>query len=203
MRASFVLIAALAALLPLACDTAGDDTTVDGDTATIQTGSSGTATFLTYVEDDLLAAINDERADAGLPLLTREPGLDQVVRFAVYDMQLLHRLGHIDSNERGAEERARYYGSDAEIRCSEIVQWWGGRPSGRVQYEGYYNSPPHHSAYMEEGIYNLGPTTHAGVAVMSGKGPTASEYADRDGAYSAVMICDQPLTLAIDPFSEL
>lgn len=163
-------------------------------------GSS--AGFLTAVEDDLLAAINEERSAAGLPRLVRDPGLDRVIQWHVAGMEAEHRLGHDDRNGRRGEGRARYYSGDMTVRCSEIIQWWGSTPSGEVHYRGYFDSPPHHDAYMERGMYNLGPTMHAGVGAIAGTGPTGSMFEGRAGSYTGVLLCDRGLTLTIDPFSE-
>ena len=153
-------------------------------------------------ESHVLELINGERNASGLPTLVRDPGLDWIIYWHVTNMATDHFLSHTDPNGRGAEDRARYYGTNSGIRCSEIIQWWGGAPSGDVHYSGYFNSPPHHSAYMEEGIYNLGPTTNVGVAALEGTGPAGSSYEGTSGSYTGVFFCDQPLTLAIDPFSE-
>ncbi len=157
---------------------------------------------LRTVEDRLLALINEERNGAGLPTLKRDPGLDRVLHWHVNNMATDHFLGHLDKNDRGAEDRADYYSQDSSYRCLEIIQWWSGPPSGDVHYNGYYNTPSHHSAYMEEGIYNLGPTSHAGVAAVAGTGPAGSQYEGRDGSYTGIFLCDYPLNLIIDPFSE-
>lgn len=153
-------------------------------------------------ENRLLELINQERNAAGLPTLVRDPGLDRIIHWHVYSMATEHFLSHVDNNGRRAEERARYYSGDGSVRCVELIQWWGGTPSGDVHYEGYYNSPAHHSGYMEEGIYNLGPTSHVGVALVSGTGPLGSDYEGRSGSYSGVFLCDRPLILVVDPFSE-
>jgi uncharacterized protein YkwD len=162
-----------------------------------------TGDALPDVEDELLAHINAERTDNGLPTLSRDPGMDRIEHWYAVDMLTHHRLNnHIDRNGRNAEARGRYYGGDDTLRCSEIIQWWGGTPDGQVHYEGYRNSPGHRSAYLEEGLLNLGPTSWAGVAVVAGYGPEGTEFEDRAGSYSGVMFCDGPVTLAIDPFSE-
>lgn len=154
------------------------------------------------VEEDLLSLINQERVSSGLPSLEREPGLEWVMYWHVQSMASNHFLDHTDVNGRRAEARVRYYSGNNSLRCSEIIQWWSGTPSGRVQYQGYFDSPPHHSAYMEEGIYNLGPTTHAGVAAVEGTGPEGSQYQGVSGTYTGVLFCDEPATLLIDPFLE-
>ena len=163
-------------------------------------GSAGVD--LTAVENELLANINAERAAAGLPELVRDPGHDTIMAWWVAQLEATHQLGHVDQNGRDSEGRARYYGGDDTLRCSEIVQWWGGTPDGKVHYDGYFNSPPHHMAYMEEGAFNLGPTTHTGVAVVEGTGPAGSQFEGRDGSYSGLMFCDRAVTITIDPFSE-
>ena len=167
-------------------------------------GTLGTTpSALTTVENDLLALINAERVAAGLPELTRDAGLDQIELWFVNDMATNNYLSHTDTNGRSANERAQYYGGDLNVNCSEIIQWWGGNPSGQVHYNGYLNSPAHHSAYMEEGIYNLGPTNLCGIAALSGNGPTGTQFEGQSGSYTAVLFCDRRLDpLAIDPFSE-
>jgi hypothetical protein len=162
----------------------------------------GQRVSLSEVENQLLARINEERNASGLPTLVRDPGIDWIIYWHGTQMAANHFLSHTDGNGRRAEARARYYSGDSSVRCSEIIQWWGGTPSGDVHYEGYFNSPAHHSAYMEEGIYNLGPTTHVGVVALEGTGPTDSVYEGRDGSYTGVFFCDLSLTLRIDPFSE-
>jgi hypothetical protein len=158
---------------------------------------------LTEVEAELLELINDERAAEGLPELQRDPGMETIEYWYTLQMLAAHDLmHHIDPNGRNSEARARYYGDDPDIRCSEIIQWWGGDPSGAVHYEHYQASPDHHMAYMEEGGFNLGPTSFAGVAAVAGLGPTGTEFEDRWGSYSGVMFCEGPVTIVIDPFSE-
>lgn len=154
------------------------------------------------VENRLLELINQERSGAGLPTLVRDKGLDRIAHWHVYNMAKYHFLSHTDRNGRSAEQRARYYSGDSTVRCVELIQWWGGEPSGDVHYTGFYNSPAHHSGYMEEGIFNLGPTSHVGVSVVEGTGPASSQYAGSNGSYAGVFLCDNPLTLSIDPFSE-
>ena len=157
---------------------------------------------ITDVENDMLALFNEERTGMGLPALVRDPGLDAIELDYVREMAFEHHLGHTDSAGRESEGRARYFSGDSTVRCSEIVQWWGGTPSGRVHYDGFYNSPPHHMAYLEQGTFNLGPTMHVGVAVMAGSGPIGSEFEGRNGSYAAAVLCDRALTLVIDPASE-
>ncbi len=178
----------------------GDDDDDNGgvDAAPYESGES-----LTAVENQLLADINTERVAAGLPALQRDPGMDRIEHWYNVDMLMFHRLNmHIDRNGRNSEARARYYGNNPAVRCSEIIQWWSGTPDGTVHYDGYLNSPPHRSAYLEEGVFNLGPTMWAGVAVVAGFGPAGTEFESRKGSYSGVMFCDGPVTIAIDPFSE-
>lgn len=181
----------------IGCGGGGGTTTGGGGTAT-----GGTPTALTTVENDLLVLINAERVAAGLPELVRDVGLDQIELWYVGEMATQMHLGHIDANGRGAEERARYYSGDPTVRCSEIVQWWGGTPSGNVHYQGYFNSTDHHNAYMENGIFNLGPTSSCGVAALAETGPIGSGFQGSSGSYTAVLLCNKPLTLTIDPFSE-
>lgn len=157
---------------------------------------------LTTVENRLLELINIERNGAARPTLVRSPGLDRIISWHVYTMSEEKFLNHTDGNSRDGEARAKYYSGDSAIRCVELIQWWGGEPSGDVHYVRYKESPKHHSGYMEEGIYNLGPTTHVGVAVFSGTGPIGSQYESRDGSYSGVFLCDKSPDLVIDPYSE-
>ena len=78
---------------------------------------------LTAVENRLLELINGERNASGLPTLVRDPGLDWIIYWHVTNMATDHFLSHTDPNGRGAEDRARYYGTNSGIRCSEIIQW--------------------------------------------------------------------------------
>lgn len=183
-------------------DGGGGDGIGDGGTGDGDGDGDGGDGDLTKVEDDLLALINEERTEAGLPALVRDPGMDRIMLFHASWMRDEQVLTHIDAEGRDAEQRARYYSTSDSARCLEIIQWWGGTPSGAVHYDGYYNSPEHHAAYMEEGVYNLGPTMHAGVGGVVGHGPAGSQFEDKSGSYTGVMLCDQPLELAIDPFEE-
>lgn len=171
------------------------------------TGGGGTTTGiptgLTSVEDQLLALFNAERNAAGLPSLVRDPNLDRIELWFVNDMATNMYLDHTDTNGRSAGDRVDYYTGTTNINCSEIIQWWSGTASAQVHYDGYFNSTEHHNAYMEVGIYNLGPTTICGIAVLDGTGPAGTQYAGTQGSYSAMVICDQaPANLAVDPFSE-
>lgn len=166
------------------------------------TSPDGQPTFLTQVENDLLALINAERTASGLPALVRDPGLDKIESWFVNDMAANHYLSHTDTNGRTANQRAQYYSGDNSVNCSEIIQWWGGTPSGQVHYDGYKASAQHHSAYMEEGIFNLGPTSNCGVSALSGTGPAGTSFEGQSGSYTAVLLCNKALTLVIDPFLE-
>ena len=159
---------------------------------------------LTGVENDLLSRINSERVvnDPVRPELNRDPGMDRIMLWHVAQMANDHFLNHQDENGRESEGRAHYYGDNPNLRCSEIIQWWGGTPSGQVHYQGYFNSPSHHAGYLEEGAFNLGPTTWAGVAAISGTGPAGTEFAGRSGSYTGVMFCEAQISIMIDPFSE-
>lgn len=175
-------------------------------------GSSGSGTIATEadaeaardltVENGLLSLINDERIAAGLPALERDTGLDLIMLWHVAQMANDQTLSHTDENGRGAEERVRYYSGDSSVRCSEIIQWWGGTPDADVHYQGYFSSPDHHSAYMEEGIFNLGGSEDVGIALLYGTGPAGTQYEGSGGSYSGLVICDQGVTLAINPFDE-
>jgi len=176
-----------------------------GGTGTTNTGGGGTGvpTGLTSVEDGLLALFNAERVASGLPALVRNPDLDRIELWFVNDMATNMYLGHTDTNGRDANGRVHYYTGDSTLNCSEIAQWWGGTASAQVHYDGYFASTEHHNAYMEVGIYNLGPTSVCGIAVLNGTGPAGSQYAGTSGSYSAMVMCDQaPTSLLIDPFSE-
>ncbi len=164
--------------------------------------ASGCKMGLTDVENRLLGLISKERKAAGKPVLKRDPGLDEIICWHVTQMSRKHFFSHTDGNGRRSEERARYYSGNSSVRCSEIINWWSGSPSGDVHYQAYRNSKGHHNAYMEKGIYNLGPTRHAGVATVIGSGPKGSVYDGKSGSYSGVFFCDKPLTLTINPFSE-
>ncbi len=191
---STLLLASL--FLATGCSSFGgsDDNSADNDG-----GGEGSQTDLTGVEDELLLLINDERVTAGLPVLIRDPGIDTVMGFHGEYMADQQDLTHIDVAGRDSEARARYYGDAPAVRCLEIIQWWGGTPSGMVHYEGYFNSEDHHAAYMEEGIFNLGPTSHAGVTAVAGLGPAGTQYENRDGSWTGVMLCDREFEIVINP----
>lgn len=54
---------------------------------------------------------------------------------------------------------------------------------------------------MEEGLFNLGPTTLCGMAALEGTGPAGTQYEGSSGSYTAVLFCTVSLDpLAIDPF---
>lgn len=181
-----------------------------GSTGTTTTGggggggtTTGVPTGNTSVEDGLLALFNAERVAAGLPALVRNTILDRIELWFVNDMATNMYLSHTDTNGRSASNRVDYYTGDTTTNCSEIIQWWGGTASAQVHYDGYFASTEHHNAYMEQGIYNLGPTTICGIAVLDGTGPVGSSFAGNSGSYSSMIICNQaPAALAIDPFSE-
>jgi len=162
-------------------------------------GGEGSSTDLTSVENELLRLINEERVTAGLPTLMRDPGMDTVTGFHGEYMADQQDLTHIDAAGRDSEARARYYGDDPAVRCLEIIQWWGGTPSGMAHYEGYFNSEDHHAAYMEEGIFNLGPTSNVGVTAVAGLGPAGTQYENRDGSWTGVMLCDRGFEIVINP----
>ncbi len=171
-------------------------------TGTIDTEVDAEAARLLTVETDLLGLINDERQAGGLPALLRDTGLDLIMLWHVAQMANNQTLSHTDENGRGAEERVRYYSGDGSVRCSEIIQWWGGTPSGQAHYQGYFDSADHHAAYMEQGIFNLGGSEDVGIAAIAGNGPTGTQYEGSGGSYSGLVICDGGVTLVINPFEE-
>ena len=180
----------------VACGGSTGTTTSGGTTGTAPTG-------LTSVEDALLALFNAERTAAGLPALVRDATLDRIELWFVNDMATNMYLSHTDTNGRSANDRVDYYTGSTNLNCSEIIQWWGGTASAQVHYDGYFASTEHHNAYMEVGIYNLGPTTICGIAMLDGTGPVGSAFAGNSGSYSAMVMCNlAPTTLLIDPFSE-
>jgi len=171
-------------------------------TGTIDTEAQAEAARLLAVETDLLGLINDERQTGGLPALLRDTGLDLIMLWHVVQMANSQTLSHTDENGRGAEERVRYYSGDSSVRCSEIIQWWGGTPSGQTHYQGYFDSTDHHAAYMEQGIFNLGGSEDVGIAAIAGNGPIGTQYEGSSGSYTGLVICDRGVTLAINPFDE-
>jgi len=191
-------------LFSLSCGSGGSSSSSSsgGSSGGLDTEAGAEAARLSTVESDLLASINSERAQSGLPQLVRNTGLDTIILWAVAQMASNHYLNHTDANGRGAQERVVYYSGNSGVRCSEIIQWWGGSPSGQVHYDGYFNSQGHHDAYMEEGIYNLGPTDDVGIAALSGTGPDGTSFEGSSGSYTGLVFCDQGVSVTIDPFSE-
>lgn len=164
-------------------------------------GTVEEAARLTTMENQILELINDEREDDGLPTLVRDTGLDRVMLWYGTDMVSYNHIGHVDINDRRAEERVRYYTDQDSARCSEITAWWSGS-SATDHYNAYKNSEGHHAAYMEEGLYNLGPTTHVGVIALAGTGPEDSSYEGSSGTYSGLVFCDVSTEIEIDPFED-
>ena len=179
------------------CENVAEDTTDDDQPIT-----AGDYPPITAVENDLLALINAERAlqEPPRPALVRDPGMDRIMLWHMTEMAKNEFLSHTDRLGRRSEARARAYGDDPGIRCSEIIQWWGGTPSGRVHYDGYKASPSHHAGYLEQAPYSLGPTMWAGVAAVAGTGPEGSAFEGRSGSYTGVTLCEHPVTLTSDPF---
>ena len=162
-------------------------------------GTEGTQ--LSTVESDLLSLINSERTASGLPTLVRDAGLDRIMLWYGQDMQSGHHVGHTDTNSRDAEGRVQFYSGDDSVRCSEITQWRSGQ-LGQDHYDAYKADANNQSAYLEQGAFDLGPTDDVGVIAISGKGPTGSGFESTDGSYTGVLLCDQGVTLTIDPFSQ-
>lgn len=157
---------------------------------------------LSQLENDLLEMINQEREANSLPRLVRDPALDLIMLFYGMDMVLFHHIGHEDNNGRFPTDRVRFYGDDDFTRCSEITAWFSGSNNAGSHYTGYKNSPGHHAAYMEEGLFNLGPTTHVGIIALAGTGPSGSSFAGTSGTYSGLVFCDRSVTIENDPFNE-
>ena len=211
MSYTVIWLSIMSVLLLSSCGGSSESTSNGGSSGTGGSGTSGSGTYsteadaesarLSSVEDDLLSLINTERNQSGLPTLVRDTGLDTIMLWKVADMANNTYLAHEDTNGRGATERVQYYSSDPSARCSEIIQWWGGTASGQTHYDGYYNSTSgHHEAYMEQGVYNLGPTDDVGVAVISGNGPAESSYSGTSGSYSSLVFCEDGAPIAINPF---
>lgn len=181
----------------IACENVAEDTTDDDQPTTANDYPA-----ITAVETELLELINAERAlqEPLRPALVRDPGMDRIMLWHVTEMAKQKVLSHTDRLGRRSEARARAYGDDPQIRCLEIIQWWGGTPSGRVQYDGYKASPLHHAGYLEQAPYSLGPTMWAGVAAVAGTGPVGSAFEGRSGSYTGVTLCEHQITLTSDPF---
>jgi len=157
---------------------------------------------LVQLENDLLGLINQEREASGLPRLVRDPGLDLIMLFYGMDMVLFHHIGHEDNNGRFPTDRVIRYGDQDFYRCSEITAWFSGSGNAGSHYNGYKNSQGHHDAYMEVGLFNLGPTTHVGVVSLAGNGPDGSSFSGTPGTYTGLIFCDQPVEIEIDPFED-
>lgn len=172
-------------------------TTTDADTVT---SDDANLSRNTVMETELLALINQEREDDGKPALERDDALDEIMLWYGTDMVVYQHIGHEDRLGRRAQERANaYLDPDTNFRCSEITAWWSGA-SANSHYEAYRASEGHHNAYMENGIFNLGPTTHVGIVVLAGTGPADSSFENSSGTYSGLMFCDQVSDLAVAPF---
>lgn len=159
---------------------------------------------LATVESDLLALVNRERGSASPSrrALRRDPGADRIILWHVAAMADGRFLSHSDPRGRDTGDRVLAYAADRATRCSEIVQWWSGPPDGRAHYDGYFRSPTHHAAYMEEGDFDLGPGTLVGVAAVSGPGPAGTAYEGVSGSYTGMLFCDRPVALSVDPFDD-
>ena len=202
-RARCILLTAAASLLLTGCSGLesvfgpSDQPGVSDDAPTASSSQP-----VSTVEIELLDLINAERAsqEPPRPALERDLGMDRIMLWHVTEMAEQKFLSHTDKQGRRSEARARAYGDDPQIRCLEIIQWWGGTPSGRAHYEGYKASPSHHAGYLEQAPYSLGPTQWAGVAAVAGTGPEGSGFEGRPGSYTGVMLCEHPVTLTSDPF---
>lgn len=157
---------------------------------------------LAQLEEELLELINQEREAEGLPRLVRDPGLDLIMLWYGTDMVLYHHIGHVDINGRRPTDRMILYGDQSFYRCSEITAWFSGSGNAGSHYNGYKNSQGHHDAYMENGMFNLGPTTHVGVIALAGTGPDGSSFSGSNGTYTGLVFCDQPVTIENDPFED-
>ena len=186
--------------LLVSCGGSSGSGSTTGGTTGYTTEADAEAGRLSTVETDLLALINQERQDSGLPALVRDVGLDLIMLWHVSKMATDNFLDHTDENGRSAGERVQFYSGNNTIRCSEIIQWWGGAADGQTHYQGYFNSTEHHNAYMEVGIYNLGGAVDVGIASLNGNGPDGTQYEGVSGSYSGLVICDQGVTIQTNPF---
>lgn len=157
---------------------------------------------LESVEHELLSLVNRERAEGSRHTLRRDAGADRIILWHVSMMADRSFLSHQDVMGRDTGDRIRDYAQNQQVRCSEIVQWWSGPPSGRAHYDGYYDSQTHHDAYMERGRFNLGGTTLTGLAAVAGSGPAGTEYEGVQGSYTGMLFCDHSISLVVDPFAD-
>ena len=204
-RARRILLTAAVSLLLTGCsgvESVFGPSDQPGDSNDAPTAPSSQPVSTTAVEIELLDLINAERGSQAppRPALERDLGMDRIMLWHVTEMAKQKFLSHTDKRGRRSEDRARAYGDDPQIRCLEIIQWWGGTPSGRVHYEGYKASPLHHAGYLEQVPHSLGPTKWAGVAAVASTGPEGSGFEGRPGSYTGVMLCEHPVTLTSDPF---
>jgi len=171
------------------CGTGGDPLEPGGADLELRGVQPG-AGLNTAVEEALLTMINGRRSGDGMGLLERDPGHDYLIQVYTDGLAVDQTLGG-----RQAEELAQEHTGWDRLLCAEITQWWGGAPSAQVHFD----------ALMGAGA--AGQLTDAndrfcGLSVAEGKGPSGSQFEDRDGSYLGVLICNHPFRLITDPAAD-
>lgn len=119
--------------------------------------TQATAQVLTApTEQELLDAVNAERAKAGVAPLTLDARLNTSAQVKADDMIATNDLDHIDANGKHGYEYAMEYNSDCKVPSENY--YWGTQDhkTAKSAIAWWMNSKPHHDAMLNPSYSTTG-----------------------------------------------
>jgi uncharacterized protein YkwD len=122
-----------------------------------QSNPDGPAPDVATVRNELLAALNQTRADAGLPALETEPQLDAIALAHSRDMLEHDFIGHVSQTTGSPADRMQA----AQVRSGLVLENIGRGYSAREIHRGLLDSPGHRANLVNPDA------THVGIGVVA------------------------------------
>jgi len=167
--------------------------------ATLACASHACAASLDDLRATALAAVNADRAAAGLPPLEAEPALAAAAQRHADDMRARDYAGHVSPEGRDAADRYREAGGESWRKVGENIAQCGGcgapgEATLRAFQRGWMESPGHRGNILDPGFrrFGFGLAANGGqqVAVQTFAGPGG------DGAAAGAAPADLPALAA-------
>lgn len=117
----------------------------------------GPAPDVSTVREELLAALNQTRADTGLPALEGDPQLDAIALAHSRDMLEHNFIGHVSETTGSPADRTQA----AQVRSGLILENIGRGYSAREIHRGLLDSPGHRANLINPDA------THVGIGVVA------------------------------------
>ena len=140
-----------------------------------------------------LAAVNADRAAAGLPPLQAEPALEEAAQRHADDMRARGYAGHVSPEGRDAADRYREAGGEAWRKVGENIAQCGGCGAPgeamlRAFQRGWMESPGHRGNILDPGYRRFG----FGLAAVDGQQVAVQTFAGPGGEGTGAAPADLP-----------